>query len=98
MTYIHMTEKERDKLAVYRSRGLSLRDIGHRLERSIGAPTIFRAFFVDWTWKEFFQHHRRKRLFNVKIGAKKTASSEKRPIILNPRQVYARSFPMEKSS
>ena len=35
MTYNHMTEKERDKLAVYRSRGLSLRDIGGRLNRSI---------------------------------------------------------------
>lgn len=36
MTYTHMTEQERDKLAVFRSRGLSLRDISARLDRSIG--------------------------------------------------------------
>jgi IS30 family transposase len=36
MTYTHMTEKERDHLAVYRSRGLSLRTIAARLSRSIG--------------------------------------------------------------
>src|ERR1035438_1814267 len=36
MTYKHMTSKERDKLAVWRSRGLSLREISAQLGRSIG--------------------------------------------------------------
>lgn len=36
MTYKHMSSKERDQLAVWRSRGLSLRDISARLGRSIG--------------------------------------------------------------
>lgn len=36
MTYTHMTDKERDHLAVYRSRGLTLRQIASRMSRSIG--------------------------------------------------------------
>jgi len=36
MTYKHLTSKERDQLAVWRSKGFSLRKISERLKRSIG--------------------------------------------------------------
>ena len=55
MTYKHMTWKERDRLAVWRSRGLSLRDISARLGRSIG--TLSRELHRNRGRSNYFAQH-----------------------------------------
>jgi IS30 family transposase len=55
MTYTHMTSKERDRLAVWRGRGLSLRDISERLGRSIG--TLSRELHRNRARTGYFAQH-----------------------------------------
>jgi len=55
MTYTHMTDKERDHLAVYRSRGLTLRQISSRLHRSIG--TLSRELKRNRSIRGYFAGH-----------------------------------------
>src|SRR5665213_3247861 len=55
MTYTHMTDKERDQLAVYRSRGLTLRQISGRLHRSIG--TLSRELQRNRSIRGYFAGH-----------------------------------------
>src|ERR1019366_760276 len=52
MVYKHMTSKERDKLAVWRGQGLSLRVIAPRLGRSIG--TLSRELRRNGSHKGYF--------------------------------------------
>ena len=55
MNYMHLTQKERDKLAVLRNRGYSLREIGNVLGRSAG--TLSRELHRNRARSTYYPHH-----------------------------------------
>jgi IS30 family transposase len=55
MTYTHMTQKERDRLAVLHSRGQPLREIAGTLGRSIG--TLSRELHRNRAQSGYYAHH-----------------------------------------
>src|ERR1700730_12533206 len=59
MNYMHLSSKERDKLAVLRSRGYPLRDIGKILSRS--ASTLRRELRRNGRRQAYYPHKAQER-------------------------------------
>ena len=75
MTYKHLTETERDRLTVLRSKGRTLREIGRLLGRS--PASLCRELRRNGLGKRYYPHHAQKR------ASKREHESHRRPRLKN---------------
>ncbi len=65
MAYTHLTKEERDRLAILRSRGWTLREIADKLDRNIG--TLSRELKRNDSHGAYFPHKAKNGRKNVRL-------------------------------